>query len=181
MRKIACEPGMEVAGASLLSFINSLMADELAPLVKKYGFQNIAADKWYSMQDYLDFLYELTQQPNLVSNLVSIGMSIAEYGHMPPGMEHPTFEQIVESWDEHYQANYRNGDAGHKHATKVGPNHYKIVLDKTVVPDNLEYGVLYGFAKRFLPPGTYFTVWFDEDVLRMDEGGEQTVLNVEWE
>jgi hypothetical protein len=47
------------------------------------------------------------------------------------------------------------------------------------MPDDLEYGILYGFAKRFLA-GTQFTVWYDEDLPRMDQGGDQTVIHVKW-
>lgn len=180
MRKITCEPTMEVSGATMLSIVENMRADEIAPLVEKYGFEDIAPSEWYPLQDFLDFLHEMGHDPNLAANLVSVGMSIAETALMPSELEHPTFEQMVEGWDDHYQSNFRNGDAGYKQTTKVDKQHYKVAHNNTIMPDNLEYGVLYGFAKRFLPPGTRFTVWFDEDMPRMDKGGEQTILHVEW-
>ena len=56
MRELTCEPGTEVSDAAMLSLIECLTAAEIAPLVKKYGYEDIQADKWYSAQGYLDFL-----------------------------------------------------------------------------------------------------------------------------
>jgi hypothetical protein len=130
---------------------------------------------------FLDFLNTLHQNTNLIDNLVAIGISIADNALMPGELENFTFEQFIRFWDQHYQANFRNGDVGHKTTTKVGDEHYKIVLDQNILPDDLEYEVLYGFAKRFLPPHTHFTVWYDEDVPSRDQGGEQTIIHISWE
>lgn len=181
MRKIVCEPGTQVAGATVMSLIENVQAADLSELVKKYGFENVAPNMWYSLEDFLRFLAEMVENPEMTFNSVAIGMSIADTAHMPPGMESPSFTEMVEGWDAHYQANFRNGDVGHKVTVKLSPKHYKVVHNNTKMPDDLEYGVLYGFAKRFLPPGTDFTVWYDEDVIQMDEGGDQTVLHVSWE
>jgi hypothetical protein len=181
MRNLACEPGTEISGVAMLSLIENVRGDALIPLVKKHGLEDIDSARWYPAENYLDFLNDLVRHPDLMFNLVAIGMSIAEIGLMPPGLENATFPQMVEKWDQHYQANFRNGDVGNKTTVQVDRQHYKIVHNKTVIPDDFEYGVLYGFAKRFLPPGTQFTVWFDEDTPRMDEGGEQTIIHVQWE
>jgi hypothetical protein len=181
MRTLSCEPGTEVSGASMRSFVESITADEYAPLVKKYGYENVDPDGWYPLSSFHDFLNELIQHPNGTPNLVSLGLSIAKVALTPPELKNPTFAQVVEGWDLHYQANFRKGPVGHKTTVKVDDRHYKIVLDRTAMPDDLEYGVLYGFAKRFLPSGSHFKVWYDDKVVRMDEGGEQTVIHVSWD
>lgn len=181
MRKLECEPGTEFSGAALLSIVENVMSAGYLPLIEKYDYDNITPDEWYPLEDFFDFLNELFQMPNQMFNLVAIGMTIAETALMPPELENPTFTEMVEGWDAHYQANFRNGDVGSKTTIKLDDQHYKVVLDGTKMPDDLEYGVLYGFARRFLPPGVNFTVWYDEDVQPMDKGGKQTVLHVSWE
>ncbi len=47
-------------------------------------------------------------------------------------------------------------------------------------PDDLVYGVVFGFARRLLPPDVYFTVYYDAALPRRDEGGIETVIHVEW-
>ncbi len=108
-------------------------------------------------------------------------MSIAEAAIMPPEVKNASFEQIMEGWDANYQTNFRNGPVGHKIPVLVEPKHYKLILDHTIMSDDMEYGSLYGFAKRCLPRGTHFTVWYDETAPRRDQGGEQTVLHVRWD
>lgn len=181
MRKLECEPGTEFSGAAMLSIVENVMSTEYLPLIEKYGYKNISPDAWYPLQDFFNFLNELFEMPNQMFNLVAIGMTIAETALMPPELGNPTLEEMVESWDAHYQINFRNGYVGLKTTTRLDDRHYKVVLDGTKMPDDLEYGVLYGFARRFLPPGVHFLVWYDEDVLPMDKGGDQTVLHVSWE
>jgi hypothetical protein len=181
MRTIQIEPGTQISGATVLSLVENMTAADFAPLISKYGFDAIDPDKWYPLQDYLDFVADAVENRGLAFNLVAIGMSIAEVAIMPPELANASFPQMVMGWDDHYQANFRNGDVGRKTTIKVADQHYKIVHDQTVVPDDIEYGVLYGFAQRFLPPDTLFDVWFDEDVPRMDEGGDQTILHVSWD
>jgi hypothetical protein len=35
--------------------------------------------------------------------------------------------------------------------------------------------------RRLAPPGTQFTIYYDDDILRRDLGGDVTVIHVEWE
>ncbi len=164
-----------------MGIVKSVMSAEYLPLIKKYGYHDLNPAGWYPLQVFLDFLSELFKMPNQTLNLVAIGMSIAETALMPPELKNPTFAEMVEGWNAHYQANFRNGDVGRKTTIKLGDQHYKVINEGTKMPDDMEYGVLYGFARRFLPPDTQFEIWFDEDVSNMDNGGQQTVLHVSWE
>ncbi len=181
MRTYACDSGTEVSGATLSSLIENVNHDDIAPFLDQYGLDHIRADKWYPGEIFIDFLNEMVHHPNVMYNLVAIGISIAEVAIMPAGLDNVPFAEFVSSWDEHYQANFRNGYVGRKTTVQVDHKHYKVILDQTILPDDLEYGVLYGFAKRFLPPGTPFSIWYDEDEARMDDGAERTVLHVLWE
>jgi hypothetical protein len=47
-------------------------------------------------------------------------------------------------------------------------------------PDSYNYGILYGFAQRYLH-GRHFTVYFDPELPRREMGGASTVIHVVWE
>jgi hypothetical protein len=181
MRHLTCDPKVEVRGEVLLSLLENMNAKDIAPYIEEHGLVDIRAGGWYPIQDFHNLLNDLAAHANQSPNFVAIGMSIAETAHMPPELGEPSFVEMIEHWDEHYQDNHRNGDIGYKTTEKLGDRHYQLTLHGGLYPDDFEYGVLYGFAKRFLPPGTYFTVRYDESVQRLDQGGEKTVLHVKWE
>ncbi|MBN1566042.1 MAG: hypothetical protein JXA10_19540 [Anaerolineae bacterium] len=179
MRTLTCEPTSEVRGDVLLSLLTNLRADNMKPYLKQFSLDDIHANEWYPTKNFLDMLNELSRNPNLTPNYVAIGLNVPETAYMPPELENASFADVLEGWDNHYQSNHRHADIGHKIAEKVHDQHYKITM-QSIYPDDMEYGVLYGFAKRFLPSGTQFTVWYDEDEPRMDQGGTQTVIHVSW-
>jgi len=181
MRQITCEPTTEISGVTILSFLKCLGVEEFAPLIQKYGYTSIDPTAWYPLQPMVDLFAKLATLPTQVLSLVDIGMNMAESARIPPQAQNVPFQYVLEGWDSQYQANFRNGPVGHKTAVKLAPNYYKILHTGTMLPDDLEYGMLYGFAKRFLPPGTHFRVWYDESVTQMDEGGTETVIHVRWE
>lgn len=180
MRRLTCDPGTEVTGGTVLSLLENMQADEVTPYLRKYGLMDIRADHWYPLQNMQNVLNDL-QRDNLTPSFVAIGMTIAEVALMPPHLQNATLSQVLEAWDDHYQVNHRNGEIGHKIAEKVTDRHYALVLDGGVYPDDFEYGVVYGFAKRFLQPGTHFTVWYEEGVQRLDQGGSHTIIHISWE
>jgi hypothetical protein len=146
------ESSTEMSGAVILALLSNLQAAEFEPLNKKWGLEDIKPDKWYSSNQYQHFLHDLSQQPNLMFNLVAIGMKIAETALMPPALEEAPFTQIIEGWDQHYQANFRNGNAGRKITVKVDDKHYKIVHDNTLAPDDVELGCSTDLQDAFYHP-----------------------------
>ena len=76
-----------------------------------------------------------------------------------------------------YHMQHRKGDIGNVVTEKIDEGHFKLT-DTGIYPDNLQYGVCYGFVRRFRPPGQSFRVKFDEDIPRRDEGGEVTIIHV---
>jgi hypothetical protein len=181
MRDLTCEPDTEVSGENIRAILDNLQAGEIAPFLDKYNLADVRAGNWYPLRDFLGLLDELRKNPNASPNFVAIGMGIAELGAMPPGMENASAVDILQGWNEHYQMAHRYVNIWHKTAERVSDKHYRVIMDNCVYPDDLEYGVLYGFMKRFLPQHTSFTVWYDKDVKRLDQGGTQTVLHVRWE
>jgi hypothetical protein len=181
MRRLTCDPNVEVRGEVLLSLLQNIRAKDIEQYVKVYGLTDVQAGHWYRIQPFLDLLNDLAFKENQTPNFVSIGITIAETAYMPPEMSQMPFGELLLHWDDHYQGNHRHGDIGYKSTEKIDDRHYQITLHGGLYPDDFEYGVLYGFGKRFLPQGTYFIVLYDDTVQHLDEGGEKTVLDIQWE
>lgn len=115
-----------------------------------------------------------------MQNIVAIGMQIATYGIDPDETTDVPLDVVLEHWNEHMYANIRGADIGTISAEKVEDKFYR-VTHNTVWPDYLQYGLAYGFARRCLPKGSSFTVWFEDIDKRLDNGGaQQTVICVQW-
>ena len=76
-----------------------------------------------------------------------------------------------------YHSAHRNGDIGHVIGERVEDKYYRINLED-IYPDDMTYGIIYGFAKRLLPSGTQFSVKYDEGQPNRDRGGEKTIIHV---
>ncbi|MBN1202305.1 MAG: hypothetical protein JXJ20_10655 [Anaerolineae bacterium] len=181
MPRIKCGPETEVIGQVMLSYIHNLQAELIQPMLKKYGLMDIDPDKWYPLRPWLDLIDELSTQPNFASNMVAVGLKVAEYAIMPPEMKNVTLGQMLEGWNEHFHANHRNGEIGSVVTEKVNDKFYK-TIHQHIYPDALNYGLAYGFARAFLPAGTHFDVWYEDNDHRLDNGGgDKTVICVRWE
>jgi len=179
MRKLSCDKNIEVLGAPLISNIENMSAQEIEPYLKKYQLLNIDPDHWYPMSSYLDMLNDMGQSYNLSSRLVAIGMEIFKNIKMPPELEHATLPEILETWNDLYHMQHRGGDIGYVKVEQLGETHYK-TIHKNLYPDDMLYGVAYGMSRRFLPSGTSFKVYYDEQVRRVDDGGEETIIHIIW-
>ena len=179
MRVLTCDQKLELLGLNLRAFIDNLQADEINPVLEKYGLTQVEPMKWYSAAQWLSALNDLQQEVNMTSNLVAIGMEIGRTSPMPPG-SNPTLPEVLSIWnDALYQPLFRNGDPGTISLEKISDRHY-VSIHKHLWPDDFSYGIAYGFARRFLPPKTAFRVAYDQNMPRMDEGGQSTRIHVEW-
>lgn len=178
MRELKCPPETEISGDGILSLTQNVSAQEIQPILERHNLGEIERDEWYPAQDYLDVLADIRDA--FYMNLVAVGMAVGENTHLPPELEQMSLGGILEQWDAHYQMHHRNADIGYGETEKISDNHYKITINGGIYPDDLEYGVAYGFAKRFLPDGEDFIVEYDPDVKRMDHGGDKTVIHVKW-
>jgi hypothetical protein len=180
MRTLLGPEGSEVIGENIRAFADNLRAFETRPVMQKYGLVDIHPDLWYPLQPLLDGLNELSQCPGISANLVAIGMEIGMITPVTPHIQSPTLWDVLMNWNEVYQVIHRNGDVGCITCEKVGDKHYK-TIHTCLYPDDFNYGMLYGYARRFLPPGTDFTVFYDPDVKPRDQGGtDATIIHVAW-
>jgi hypothetical protein len=122
----------------------------------------------------------LSNKPNGAENLVAIGMQIANYGIDPEETANVPLDAVLEHWNEHMYANIHGADIGTIIAQKIETNYYR-VTHQTVWPDDLLYGLAYGFARGRLPKGTPIEVWYEDLSHRLDaDGSDKTVICVRW-
>lgn len=177
MRQLTCDPNLEARGETSLSFIENVRSEQIKPILEKYGLSHIEADKWYSAQNWLNVLNDLAQQPDFTSNLVAVGLKVAEKALIPPQVV--TFDQLLTMFNMAYQMNHRNGEAGQIISEQVEERYFRVKLED-IYPDDMTYGILYGFAKRLLPQGMQFTVKYEEGRLNRDRGGDETIIHIRW-
>ncbi|NDJ36563.1 MAG: hypothetical protein GYB64_18075 [Chloroflexi bacterium] len=180
MREYTCAPEVEVLGGNVLGFIHNVQEDEIKPALEKMGLTEIKPEEWYPLKDWLEVLNDLNRRGNTMYNFVAVGIGIAENAPFPPEVEQMPPVAVFEMLDTVYQAHHRGGDVGKIIVEKVADQHLKITLDGIVYPDDLEYGVAYGFAKRFLPEDSDFLVEYEEGVTRLDDDGEKTIIHISW-
>jgi hypothetical protein len=182
MRTLTCPPETETIGVNITAFFDNLRDANTKPIMEKYGLLNIDPESWFPASKYLDALNELGQNPDFSSNLVAIGLEVGSMTPLPPDLENPTLEEVLMRWDDMYQMLHRGADVGGVVIEKISDTHYK-TTHTVIYPDDMSYGVLYGYGRRFLPPGTRFKVYYDPDVLPRDMGGQEgcTIIHITWE
>lgn len=182
MRKLTCPPEVETLGQNLSAFSDNLQGSQVQAIMKKYQIVDLDPMGWYPAHKLMSALNEIAETQDKRSNYVAIGMKIGEIVPMPPQMENPTLPEVLAVWDDLYQFLHRNGDAGNIRCEKVNDKHYK-TLHSVIYPDDMSYGILYAYGRRFLPPGTYYKVFYDPDLPARDYGGtdEYSIIHIEWE
>ena len=152
----AFDPKAEVSGLIILGFVQSVNKVDIMPYLTKHGLENTQVHEWYPQQIWLDVLSDILNSPyNSLFDLVSIGMKIGETVPLPPNIK--TVDDALFASPIAYAQLHRNSYAGEIVVTRLGDR--KIQLDAhTPYPDDSNYGTDYGYARRFLPPGTHFVV-----------------------
>ncbi len=182
MRTLACHPDAEVTGLLLNAYVENMMGEQTAPVFIRNGVVNLDPNSWYPLSRMMKAMNELVAVPGLSLNLTAIGMKIGADVPMPPQLgEQPNIEQVLMAWNETYQFLHRGADVGEIRIEKLSDHHY-VTYHSVPYPDDMSYGVLYAYAKRFLPPGTRFTVRYDEEVHARDYGGDgqHTIIHIQW-
>jgi hypothetical protein len=169
----------ETIGQIHLSLFQSINYQNYSEYLAEHGLKEIDPDTWYPMQMLLDLFSKIVDQGGGMLDLVSIGLKIMALAVLPPQVAQMPFGDVLMMWNDIYHVNNRGTDPGGFKTEKVNDRYYKIIA-RQPYPDDYTYGVLYGGAQRWLPKGTHFTVSYDPDLPRREEGGETTIIHVEW-
>jgi len=170
-----------IPGQLMVDFKNAVNADEIMPYFEKHGLSTIDPAHWYPMQDLLDIYNDMAAtKDGTMFDFVDIGMKTAEQAIVPPEFASLPLAVILQGSVQVFPLNNRGSDIGEVSVEMVNDKHAKITM-RVPQPDDLWYGVYYGYTKRFSPPGTRFTVFYDKDIPHRDLGGEKTIIHITWE
>ena len=173
-------PDHEAPGKVWLDLANAIGSEGIMPYFKKHGMTNIDPDTWYPMQKIVDIYNDMADsKAGLMFDFVSIGMKEAEQAIVPPQFESLPLLNILQSIEVVFKLNNRGTDPGEVRCETVTNTHVKMIL-RVVTPDDLWYGIFYGFVNRFTPKGTHFTIHYDPDVPHRDIGGDVTIIHITW-
>ncbi len=174
------DPHVELTGQTVRAFFANLNSDEIRPYLDEYGIHNVDPAGWYSLKDLLEIMNVIAQHEDAGYNFVAIGVSAADLSPLTPEVEHMPFSKFLEIYADIYHSRHRGGDAGRVEVEPVGSHHAALIL-QVPYPDDVMYGLIYGFARRILPPGHGFMVYYDENTLHKDDGGAETIIHIEWD
>ncbi len=155
--------------------LNGYNWQDIRPILEEHNLpSDIDPNEWYSLQDWLDVLGDITEGPVWLDYL-SAGMRIVEtVAPPPPSVDVDRFSFCLNAA---FHAQHRNGDIGQYRVEQVGDQHIKVVAD-TPYPDDLHYGICYAYAQHCLPPGTAFHIWYDECVVA--DPASPTTIHITW-
>jgi hypothetical protein len=170
----------QVPGQILIDLAHAIGSDEIMPYYKKHGLTNIDPKAWYPQQTLLDIYNEMEDsESGSMFDFVSIGMKEAQQAIVPDHFKSLPLLSILQGVGAVFKLNNRGTDIGEIKCETVTDTHVKIIL-RVPAPDDLWYGIFYGFVQRFIPKGTHFTVYFDKDIPRRDQGGAVTIIHITW-
>ena len=174
-------PDHECLGQILIDFENAIGGEQIYPVFQKHGLANIDPEAWYPGQAYMDVLNDLEKNSSVQStNFVSIGMKQVETAAMPPEFESLPIVEILKMMNDAYRLNNRGTDIGEIRCEVVGERHVKMHI-RVPQPDDIWYGICYGYMRRHIQPGMVFTVAYDADVPRREQGGDETIIHISWD
>lgn len=186
MHSYTCDPALIINGETLRAYIDNVQIDIIEPIFKKHGMTEPVVGEWYPLQPVLDLLKELSTASGSSTNLIAVGVKIAEYGVEPEDIIQAPLPIVLQYWQDHMDKNIINkdtkaGGAGLIKTEKINDKFYK-TTHNNLFPDDLCYGLAYGFARSRLPLGNNFKVYYEDYNNRIDNGdSEETVICVQWD
>lgn len=175
-------PNIELIGLAGAAILENLAKDEVHEFVERHGLGNIQPDAWYPVDSFIHVFEDwYNAGENLTQRLISSGMAVLD-------MVAPALPADINSWplvqqlsviEVIHQTSYRGGLPGEFIVEQLDDNHLRYRAS-VPWPDDFNYGLVYGIARHFLAKNYVFNLQFDPDFLRQDDGGEFTVLILEW-
>jgi predicted hydrocarbon binding protein len=170
------DPEVEANGRTILSFVRAFpdaLQERGEEILADNGIEDINEDEWYPQEDWLAAFEDVSESMG-DSTLGKIGKEIPRNAEWPPGTD--TVVEGVESIDEAYRMNHRNGEIGSYTAKRVEQNKIHVECDNPY-PCAFDVGIIKGVVKEFGDS----TAFVDEvgDGCR-EEGAESCLYEVTW-
>lgn len=173
-------PDHEIPGQILIDLANAVGSEEILPFYQAHSLTNIDPKAWYPQQTVLDIYGEMaSRKGGSMFDFVSIGIKEAEQAIIPPHFLALPLLTNLQSIGEVFKLNNRGTDVGEIRCETISDHHVKMIM-RIPQPDDIWYGIFYGYVRRFIPRGADFTVTYDPAVPRRDKGGDVTIIHIKW-
>ncbi len=171
-------PGCDVLGAGISAIFNHRRRNEVLDSLSYHKADDLDPNTWYPVDKFIDIFAEWIEMPGGNDNVVSVGMAMIYHLELPPAMERlKSVDKLLALGDLHLS--HHRGDIGRYQIQLDGQRHI-VITENTIWPDGMIYGFVYGAAQHFFPERTPFTLSFDTQQPRQDEGGEFSTLHLTW-
>lgn len=179
MRTLTVEANVEIIGITMNSIIENIRADHIQPFLEKHSLTKIDKEKWYPAEKWIGVMNDIGDDASS-GDFVAIGMKVAENVVLPPQLQDAPLGKVLQMWDVVYKKQHRGDNIGGREVEKISETKYRATLTD-IYPDDMSYGVAFGWCKRFLPSGTDFTVSYQNIDDTRDRGNsDSTILIIEW-
>jgi len=176
----AFDPASEMYGMSVQAFTKSILHDDIADILNRHGMDEIDPQKWYSVQKLLDVLNDVVEEGSNTSQVfVSVGIGAAELGYaaLPePVKAQLTLRGFLSAYGKRL-GELHHGDVGYVQFEEAAGNHF-IMTWRVPYPDDMMYGVFYGYTRLLRPPRQTFSLEYDPNYMTVEAGGDRTVLHI---
>lgn len=172
-----------VSSEGISGTVNYLVKDPIMkaavePILKKYGLDDLKPGEWYPLQSWLNVFRDMSAEGTRdMFNLVAIGMAIGMGIEIPPDID--SIPAVLASLDPVYQMYVQGGEVGHYYLEALGERHYKVVAN-IPYPEDLIYGTIYGFCKRFVSSNDHLVVQVDKDAPSLKKGDKSSTFIISW-
>jgi hypothetical protein len=167
-------------GMMIVGYKKAINSDEFAQYFERHGFADVDPNRWYLAQDLLDVFNDMLADAHGTLDFVSIGIAIAPNLGIPPTLDLHSPEQVFGFIGNAQAATTFTSHPGYIRSEQIDKTHYTIRA-RTVMPDDMIYGVMYAFARGFVPTGSHISLTYTPDGKRRDFGDEYTSMELKWE
>ncbi len=170
----------EVIGAVVQILTQGNSTKEIQPILEKNKLNDLDPEQWYPVRLVEQSSAEIIAQRQGLAGMfemVRLGMSASKIENMFPP-EISTIEAAFLSMPTGFDAVFRGTDHGYVKVERVGDKHLKTMTRSPFLDDAI-YGYYYAVAQHF-GQNYNFRLYYDDDALRPDRGGDVLVIHVEW-
>jgi len=153
---------------------------EFQAIFAKHGLgDDVDPGGWYPAQSWFDVMNEIAATGNPLMDFTGIGMKSVENAIIPPEVRALPITDFLMNATKTYALHNRGTDIGDQRCEVVDDRHVKMIL-RMPHPDDFWYGAFYGLMRKLLAPDARAHVYYDETTTRRDNGGERTIIHIEW-
>ncbi len=178
---IAFEKDAEVAGHAILTCLSCFpeyFRADVERLLKEKDIVDVAPNKWFNLQNYLDVLKEISTRYG-ASTLFNVGVAIGEGA---PSSSEITLESALSAWDALYRAHHRHAYRGYIKLLSFDYQAKQAVVEvKTPYPCHFERGIATALSRKFRPQDAGFIdVQLDKSKPSRLDGADSSFYVIFW-